>query len=195
MVPIIGMSDQTNLANLFGDKKAWPVYITIRNLPSTIRNRHGSIAILLLGLLSSPLRLAQSSRADKLQRLIKAITLCGIFKLIFAPLNGAARDGTPIDCADGKIRRCFLIMSGWIADYMENVTLQGIKSKACPKCEVPPEELGSRAAHHRARDYTRYEGYEHENRSLDSETHEAAHAHHTNETHGIKRGQNILKDS
>jgi hypothetical protein len=157
------MSDQTNLTNLSGDKKAWPVYMTIGNLPSTIRNGAGSMAILLLGLLPIPPKLATSSKADKLQRLINADTLRGIFELIFAPLTGAAREGTSMDCADGQIRRCFPIMSGWIADHMENVSLHGIKSNACPKCEVPPEELGSGANHHRPRDYARYERYECQN--------------------------------
>jgi len=140
MVPIIRMSDQRNLTNFSGDKKAWPVYMTIGNLLLTIRNRPGSMAIRLLGLLPIPPKLATSSRADKLQRLINADTLRGVFELIFAPLNGAAREGAPIDCPDGKIRRCFPIMSRWIADQMENVTLHGIKSNACPKSEVPPEE-------------------------------------------------------
>jgi len=193
VVPIIGMADQTNLTNFSGDKKAWPVYMTIGNLPSTIRNRPGSMAILLLGLLPIPPKLAKSSRADKLQRLINADTLRGVFELIFAPLNGAAQEGAPIDCADGKIRRCFPIMSGWNADHMENVTLQGIKSNACRKCEVPPEEFGSRAGHHPARDYARHERYERKNPSLDSATHDAAYARYTNETHGIKRAQNVFQ--
>ena len=138
MVPIIGISDQTNLTNFSGDKKAWPVYMTIGNLPSTICNRPGSMAILLLGLLPIPPKLAKFCRADQLQRLINADTLGGVFELIIAPLNGAAPEDAPIDCADGKIPRCFPIMSGWIADHMENVTLHGIKSNACPKSEVPP---------------------------------------------------------
>jgi len=120
--------------------------MTIGNLPSTIRNRPGSMAILLLGLLPIPPKLAKASRADKLQRLINADTLRGVIELIFAPLNGAAREGAPIDCTDGKIRRCFPIISGWIVDHMENVTLQGIKSNACPKCEVSPEELETEPA-------------------------------------------------
>ena len=62
------------------------------------------MAILLLGLLPIPPKLAKSSRANKLQRLINADTLRGLFKLIFALLNRAAREGAPIDCADGKIR-------------------------------------------------------------------------------------------
>jgi len=96
------------------------------------------MAILFLGLLPIPPKLAKFCRADKLQRRIKADTLGGLYELIFAPLNGAAREGAPIDCADGKIPRCFPIMSGWIADHMENLTLHGIKSNTCPKSEVRP---------------------------------------------------------
>jgi len=80
------MSDQTHLTNFSGDKKAWPVYITIGNLPSTKRNRPGSMAVLLLALLPVPPKLSQSSSAKDVQRDINADTLQGVFELIFAPL-------------------------------------------------------------------------------------------------------------
>jgi len=47
-----------------------------------------------------------------------------------------------MDCAEGKTRLCFPILSAWIADNAEHAALQGIGSKSCPKCEVPWEELG-----------------------------------------------------
>jgi len=101
------------------------------------------MAILLLGLLPNPPKFAKSSTADKLQRLINADTLHGVFALIFPPVNSAAQDGAPMDCAEKNIPRCFPIMSGWIAANKENVTLYRIKSNAYPKREVPAEELGS----------------------------------------------------
>jgi len=102
--------------------------------------------------------------------------------------------GGPVtNTTDGKMCRCFPRMSGWIADHMANVTLHAIKSNACPKCQVPPDELGSGACHHCATDDARYERYERENPSLDSETHNAAHARYTKETHVIKRGQNLVQ--
>jgi len=55
------------------------------------------MAILLLGLLPIPPKLAKSTRADKLQRMINADTLRGVFQLIFAPLNRAPQEGAPID--------------------------------------------------------------------------------------------------
>lgn len=163
------MSDQTHLTNFSGDKKAWPVYITIGNLLSARRNSPGSMAVLLLALLPVPPKLSKS-KADQRQRQINADTLQDVFELIFAPLQDVALAGVPIDCADGKVRRCFPILSAWLADHMENVALHGIKSNACPKCEVPTHELGSNAKNYRARDYARYQRYNRESQSLGSDS-------------------------
>jgi len=163
------MSDQTHLSNLSGDKKAWPVYLTLRNLPATRRNTPGPFAVVLLALLPVPPKLTKSSAAH-LQKQINADTLRGVFQLLFEPLQNAAAEGVKIECADGKVRRCFPIFSAWIADHMENVTLHGIKSDVCPKCEVLPGELGTDANSHGARDYARYERCEPEAASDDSRT-------------------------
>jgi len=141
VVPIIGMSDQMNLTNFCRDKKSWPVYITIGNLPLTIHNRPASMAILPLEQLPIPPKPTRSSRADKLLRLINANTLCAVFEHIFTVLEGTAMEGAPCDCADGKIRRCFLIMLRCIVDHMENVTIHGIKSNTCSKDEGPLGEI------------------------------------------------------
>ena len=90
------------------------------------------------------------------QRRINAETLQLVFQLLFEPLQAVALEGVNIDCADGKVQRCFPILSAWIADYMENVALHGVKSNSCPKCKVPPAELGTDAKY-LVRDYTRYE--------------------------------------
>jgi len=163
------MSDQTHLSNLSGDKKAWPVDLTLRNLPAMRRNSPGSFAVLLLGLLPVPPKLTKSS-ADNLQRPINADTLRGVFKLLFEPLQNAPLEGVNIDCADGKVRTCIPILSVWIAHHMENVALHGIKSNVCPKCQVLPGELGTDANSDRARDYARYERCERESASDNSHT-------------------------
>jgi len=163
------MSDQTHLSNLSGDKQGWPVYLTLGNLPATRRNRPGSFAVLLLALMPVPRKLTKSS-ADHLQRQINADTLPGVFELLFEPLHNAALEGVNIDCADGTVRRCFPILSAWIADHMENVALHRIKSNVCPKCEVLAGELATDANSHRARDYARYERCECESASDDSRT-------------------------
>jgi len=164
------MSDQTNLTNFSGDKKAWPVYITIGNLSSARRNSPGSMAVLLLALLPIPPKLSKSSKADQRQRKINADTLQDVLELIFAPLQDVAHTGIAIDSANGKVRQCFPILSMWIADHIENVALHGLKTNACPKCEVRTHELGTNARSHRTTDYTRYQRYKPENQNSGSES-------------------------
>jgi len=96
------MSDQTNLSNLSGDKKAWPVYMTIGNLPSARRNSPGSMAVLLALFLVLP-KLSKFSKADPCQRKINADTQQDVFEHIFAPLQDVAHVGIPIDCAYDKV--------------------------------------------------------------------------------------------
>jgi len=86
VVPIIGISDQTNHTNFSRDKNVWPVYITIGNLSSARRNSPGSMAALLLALLPILPKFSMSSKADQHQRKINADTLQDVFELIFAPL-------------------------------------------------------------------------------------------------------------
>ena len=120
------------------------------------------MAILLLALLPVPPKLSKSTSADKHQRRINAETLQLIFQLLFEPLQAVAREGVNIDCADGKVQRCFPVLSAWIAGHMENVALHGVKTNSCPKCKVLPWELGNDAKYS-ARDYTEYEYCEREN--------------------------------
>jgi len=70
-------------------------------------------------------------------------------------MQHAALECVPIDCTDGKVQRCFPILSLWVADHMENVTLHGFKSNPCPTCEVPAGELGTNIKNNRARDYAK----------------------------------------
>jgi len=181
------MSDQTYLTNFSGDKKAWPVYITLGNLPSGRRNSPTSMAVLLLALLPIPPKLSKSSKADQHQRQINADTLRDVFELIFAPLQDPAHDGVPIDCADGKVRRCFPILAAWIADHMENVALHGIKSNVCPRCEVPAVELGTNMKVYPVRDYAIYHHYDYQNWIGETD-----HADITPESLGIRLGQNVF---
>ena len=140
--PIIGISDQTHLSNFSGDKKAWPVYITIGNINSKTRNSPTTMAILLLALLPVPPKFTQqSAAADDRQHQINADSLQGVFRLIFDPLQDVVDEGSLMDCGDGKVRRCFPVLAAWIADHVEHVGLNGLKSHGCPKCEVQLEDL------------------------------------------------------
>jgi len=50
------MSDGTHLSNFAGDKKEWPVYMTIGNLSSMIRQMPSTNSILMVALLPIPIK-------------------------------------------------------------------------------------------------------------------------------------------
>src|SRR5207302_6218393 len=96
--------------NFSGDKKAWPVYMTIGNILSRTRNSPVKMPILLLALLPVPPKfMGESARADETQRQMNADCLKAVFDLIFVPLQQIVRGGTVMDCPDGKRRLCFPI--------------------------------------------------------------------------------------
>jgi len=132
-----------HLTNFSGDKKPWPVYMTIGNILSQTRNSPANIPILLLALLPVPPKFAgESARANEAQRQSNPDTLRAVFDLVLPPLQPVSQEGTVMDCADSKTSLCFPILSAWIADHAEHAALQGIGRKSCPKCEVLCEELG-----------------------------------------------------
>ena len=51
LVPILLTSDPTCLTNFAGDKKLWPLYMSIGNISSQIRNKRASQACILTGIL------------------------------------------------------------------------------------------------------------------------------------------------
>ena len=158
VVPIIRLSDQTQLTNFSGDKKAWPVYLTIGNILSQTRNSPAKMPILPLALLPVPPKLkGESAPADKAPRQTNADALRAVFDLVLAPLQEVVQEGTVIYCANGKTGLCFPILSAWIADHAEHAALHEIGSKSCPMCEVACKELGGDPRKiYEARDYALY---------------------------------------
>jgi len=143
--------------------------------------------VLLPALLPIPPKLLNSSKVDQHQRQINTDTLRDVFELIFAPLQDPGHEGVPIECADGKVQRCFSILAAWMADHMENVALHGIKSNICPRCKVPAVDLVTNMKVYPVRDYAIYQHYAYENWIG-----EADHADITPESRGIRVGQNVF---
>ena len=65
--------------------------------------------------------------------------------------------GSDMICGDGKLRRCIPMLLTWLADYMENVNIHGIKTNRCSVCIASPQQLGilqkHRLLYHNHADY------------------------------------------
>jgi len=77
------------------------------------------------------------------QRQVNNKILYDLMEAIFAPMAVQGDSRLEIECADRKIKLCFLHLSAWIADHLENSTLQGIQQNQWTVCEVGPEQVGS----------------------------------------------------
>ena len=143
VVSVILTSDETYLTNFSRDKKAWPLYLTIRNLPSTVRNKPSRLATVLLALLPVPPKIGDvTPLVAKQYAGMKADVHHRVLQAILQPLKDVGKDGINIECADFQTHRCFPILAAWLADHMEYVALYHIKADSCPVCEVKKDQLG-----------------------------------------------------
>jgi len=86
--------------------------MTISNILSQRRNSPAKMPIVRLALLPLPQRFTgKSAHAKEAQRQTIADTLQAVFDLFLAALLLVAQEESVIDCADGKTRLCFPILS------------------------------------------------------------------------------------
>jgi hypothetical protein len=153
VVPIILGSDATHLTQFSGGKKAWPLYLTIGNIPSRVRTKPSLCAVMLLALL--PVSASIVANRPAIHRILVNI---------LSPLNQFGSEGLWITCADLLDRICYPRLVGWIADHKENCLLYHIKNNLCPVCEISHGELGSGTVAS-LRNYEQYKRYFNEGRT------------------------------
>jgi hypothetical protein len=139
LIPIILSSDKTQIT-LFGGKSAYPVYLTIGNLPKEIRRKPSMNAQILLAYL--PVADFEAVTNQAARRRMKANLFHACMRKILQPLVEAGKQGVPMASGDGVIRRCHPILAAYACDYMEQILVVGCKMGECSECQVPPHELG-----------------------------------------------------
>ncbi|KAJ7812442.1 hypothetical protein B0H14DRAFT_3752478 [Mycena olivaceomarginata] len=139
IIPIIISSDKTQLT-VFGNKTAYPVYMSIGNIPKEIRRKPSRRGYVLLGYLpTSRMKHVTNSAA---RRRILANVFHACMSYILAPLKTAGISGIPMTSGDGVTRRGHPIYATFVGDYPEQCLVTAVKTGECPTCEVPRDELG-----------------------------------------------------
>jgi hypothetical protein len=148
LVPLIFMSDGTHLWNFAGDKKEWPVYMTIGNLSSKIRQMPAAHTVIMVALLPSPIKNCNipQMRLDG-QRQTNRDVLIDVLRWVLQPLtlklNPSAKSGYyNVLCADGNFRHCKPVLATWLPDCPGNRDLHHRERNVCFWCECPKNELG-----------------------------------------------------
>ena len=109
LVPVLFASDATYLTNFSGDGKVWPLYISIGNIRSSIRNKLTSHAWVPMAiLLNSPkcIKKVPGWSAEEQEHEAMQV-LYDLLKFVLRPLSNSARDGHNIKCGDEVVKRCY----------------------------------------------------------------------------------------
>ena len=140
--PVILATDKTQLTQFSGNKSAYPVYLTLGNIPRAIRRRPSEHACILLGYLPvskvSRVGLTKREHKARTQRIFHAA-----MRLIVSPLIKAGKEGIEVTSGDGCVRKVFPVLASYVADYPEQCLVTCSKYGTCPKCQCPADKLGN----------------------------------------------------
>jgi hypothetical protein len=142
IIPIIISSDKTQLT-VFGNKSAYPVYMTIGNIPKEIRRKPSRRGYVLLGYL--PTSRMKNIKNTAARRRILSNVFHACMSHILEPLKEAGANGIPLTSGDGITRRGHPIYATFVGDYPEQVLVTAVKTGECATCEVPRDKLGEDA--------------------------------------------------
>lgn len=148
IIPIIISSDKTQVT-LFRNKSAYPVYLTIGNIPKSIRRKPSRHAQVLLGYLPTCHLEHITNHASRRRALANLFHAC--MTRIMQPLVEVGLEGVAMTSGDGVSWRCHPIFATFVGDYPEQILATGVKTGECPECEVLRDELGD-GGHYQYRD-------------------------------------------
>lgn len=139
IIPVILSSDKTQVTTFRGHQ-AYPVYLTIGNLPKEIRRKPSQGGQILLGYLPTG-KLEHISNKSKRKR-VYANVFHACMRVIVEPIKDAGEDGVLMASGDGATRRVHPLYAAYCADYPEQLLVNGLKNFQCPTCGVTIDHLG-----------------------------------------------------
>ena len=140
VAPVIIATDKTNLTQFSGSKCAYPVYLTIGNLPRAIRRKPSEHACILIAYLSVD-KCRRGSFTKNIQRARNHRLFHESMRLILKSLIKPLEDGVEMAGGDGWIRRVYPILASYVADFPEQCLVSCTKYGTCPKCQARADQL------------------------------------------------------
>ncbi|TFK58599.1 hypothetical protein BDN72DRAFT_737169, partial [Pluteus cervinus] len=139
IIPILISTDKTQLT-LFRNKAAYPIYLTIGNIPKEIRRKPSARGYVLLGYL--PTSRLEHITEDASRRRCLANLYHTSMHCIFSLLKKPGCKGTKIRSGNGGLYRTHPILAGFCGDYPEQVLATCTLTGDCPQCPVDKARLG-----------------------------------------------------
>ncbi|KAM6490958.1 hypothetical protein JOM56_013578 [Amanita muscaria] len=149
IIPVIISSDRTQVT-LFSSKTAYPVYMTIGNLPKAVRRKPSQRGQVLLAYLPTSKLTGVTNRASQ-RRMVGNLFHCCLRRLL-SPLEHMGVEGVNMTDGDGITCRVHPILAVYVGDYPEQVMVTCVKTGECPKCNIPRNDIGNIQVQATARD-------------------------------------------
>lgn len=130
-------SDKTRLTILAGDKEAWPLYMSIGNIPAKIRNRPSSNAWVVVAYLPVVHFYCDKKAAGTL----KARLFHQCINFIIEGLKKCSRTGLKMADGEGNIRMVYPRLAIYISDYPEQCLVSCSAANTSPTMIAGYHEL------------------------------------------------------
>ncbi|KAG2055202.1 hypothetical protein BDR06DRAFT_989180 [Suillus hirtellus] len=140
IVPVIILTDKTQVT-MFRNKTAYPIYLTIGNIPKDICRKPSRHAHILLTYLPTTHLEHITNKALHCRSVVNLYHAC--MARMLSPLEKAGFDSLAMCSGDGILRHCHPLFACFVGDYPEQVLATAVKTTECPKCDIPPDELES----------------------------------------------------
>ncbi len=124
---------------LFRNKSAYPIYMTIGNIPKEICRKPSSRAYILLGYLPTTC-LENITNTSRKQRVIANLYHACV-SWILEPLESAGVDRIWMSTGSGHLYRAHPILAAFISDYPEQLLVTLGLNSDCPRCQKDHNNL------------------------------------------------------
>lgn len=133
-------TDKTQLTEFSDSKSAYPVYLTLGNIPRSIRHKPSHHACVLIAYLSVDKNLKEELSKREMSGRAQWLFHDSL-RIILEPLKDAGREGMEVVGGDGSVRMVFPVLSCYVADYPEQCLVTCTKYGTCPKCKARAKDL------------------------------------------------------
>ena len=119
---------------------AYPIYLTIGNIPKAIRRKPSCHAQILIGYIPTTSLGGITVKAARTRALGNLFHAC--MECVLALIASCEEVGVAMMSADGIWRRCHPILAAYVGDYPEQALVTCTYNGRCSKCQVPHDQLG-----------------------------------------------------
>jgi hypothetical protein len=142
-LPVLLGSDTTHLTVFAGNKKAWPLYLSLGNIQASVRNKPSNRCWVLLAYLP----IVDFDEPKPLQTPLKNRLFHQCLELVLAPLKESGVTGVSMTDSTGAERLCFPIIASYIADLPEQQLINVAASNQHPTTTASQKNYGSEEPH------------------------------------------------